>query len=84
MQVAIPAGCGLVVADAATRVQTLGPLRGQLEPALTLALVATLRVETAAVAAEAGPLLALVHVLTVVLQPHLGQGAGSLESFSTI
>jgi hypothetical protein len=65
--VRLPASGGLVVANAAPRVQTLGPIRSEHEAALALALVAALRVEAAPPRpAQARPLLALVDVLAVV------------------
>ncbi len=74
--VRLPASGGLVVAYAAPRIQALGPVRGEHEAALALALVAALRVEAAPPRpAQARPLLALVDVLTVVFQSHLGKRA---------
>jgi hypothetical protein len=65
--VRVPASGGLVVANAAPRIQALGPIRDEHEAALALALVAALRVEAAPPRpAQARPLLALVDVLAVV------------------
>jgi hypothetical protein len=65
--VRLPAGCGLVVANAAPCIQALGPIRSEHEAALALALVAALRVEAASPRpAQARPLLALVDVFAVV------------------
>jgi len=67
-----PARCrNLVVADAAARIRAGRPVGRELVAALALALVAALCVEAASLAAEPRPLLTLVDILAVVLQPHL-------------